>query len=218
MIPREQLKPQDRVKAYLREVRAELRGPQLFLTRTAPEFLIELFKLEVPEVGQGLPDQLGGTGHRAERVAFGRVDVQDQMGRPVLVADQGQTRVVLDGPLVGKPQQRPPVVDQRVGDGPLRRVRPHPHCPDPLRGVPGKVLLHERVLPGPDPDHRQRAVAQHREDTVPHRIQVVHQVAFGGPGFAEERLVQVGQLYAVAFAVLAHRFSFAPIRSRGQGP
>jgi len=37
MIPREQLKPQDRVKAYLREVRAELRGPQLFLTRTAPE-------------------------------------------------------------------------------------------------------------------------------------------------------------------------------------
>jgi N utilization substance protein A len=54
MIPREQLKPQDRVKAFLREVRAEQRGPQLFLTRTAPEFLMELFKLEVPEVGQGL--------------------------------------------------------------------------------------------------------------------------------------------------------------------
>ncbi|MGA3156674.1 MAG: transcription termination factor NusA [Steroidobacteraceae bacterium] len=59
MIPREQLKPQDRVKAYLREVRAEPRGPQLFLTRTAPEFLIELFKLEVPEVGQGLIQILG---------------------------------------------------------------------------------------------------------------------------------------------------------------
>ena len=54
MIVREQLKPQDRVKAYLKEVRAEPRGPQLFLTRTAPEFLIELFKLEVPEVGQGM--------------------------------------------------------------------------------------------------------------------------------------------------------------------
>src|SRR5580765_4570495 len=54
MIVREQLKPQDRVKAYLREVRAEPRGPQLFLTRTAPEFLVELFKLEVPEVGQGM--------------------------------------------------------------------------------------------------------------------------------------------------------------------
>jgi N utilization substance protein A len=54
MIPREQAKPQDRIKAFLKEVRSEPRGPQLFLTRTAPEFLMELFKLEVPEVGQGL--------------------------------------------------------------------------------------------------------------------------------------------------------------------
>src|SRR6267154_1859843 len=41
MIPREQVKPQDRIKAFLKEVRSEPRGPQLFLTRTAPEFLIE---------------------------------------------------------------------------------------------------------------------------------------------------------------------------------
>ncbi|MFM2290058.1 MAG: transcription elongation factor NusA, partial [Pseudomonadota bacterium] len=59
MIVREQLKPQDRVKAFLKEVRSEPRGPQLFLTRTAPDFLIELFKLEVPEVGQGLINILG---------------------------------------------------------------------------------------------------------------------------------------------------------------
>ena len=59
MIPREQAKPQDRIKAYLKEVRSEPRGPQLFLTRTAPEFLIELFRLEVPEVGQGLIQILG---------------------------------------------------------------------------------------------------------------------------------------------------------------
>src|SRR5215467_4423057 len=59
MIPREQAKPQDRIKAFLKEVRSEPRGPQLFLTRTAPEFLIELFKLEVPEVGQGLIQILG---------------------------------------------------------------------------------------------------------------------------------------------------------------
>jgi len=59
MIPREQVKPQDRIKAYLKEVRSEPRGPQLFLTRTAPEFLMELFKLEVPEVGQGLIQILG---------------------------------------------------------------------------------------------------------------------------------------------------------------
>ena len=54
MIPREPVRSQDRIKAYLKEVRSEPRGPQLFLSRTAPEFLIELFKLEVPEVGQGL--------------------------------------------------------------------------------------------------------------------------------------------------------------------
>src|SRR6186713_1789695 len=59
MIPREQVKPQDRIKAFLKDVRLEQRGPQLFLTRTAPEFLIELFKLEVPEVGQGLIEILG---------------------------------------------------------------------------------------------------------------------------------------------------------------
>jgi N utilization substance protein A len=59
MIPREPIRAQDRVKAFLKEVRSEQRGPQLFLTRTAPEFLIELFKLEVPEVGQGLIQILG---------------------------------------------------------------------------------------------------------------------------------------------------------------
>jgi N utilization substance protein A len=59
MIPREQVKPQDRIKAFLKEVRSEPRGPQLFLSRTAPEFLIELFKLEVPEVGQGHINILG---------------------------------------------------------------------------------------------------------------------------------------------------------------
>ena len=59
MIPREPVRPQDRLKALLGEVRSEQRGPQLFLTRTSPLFLLELFKLEVPEVGQGLIDILG---------------------------------------------------------------------------------------------------------------------------------------------------------------
>jgi N utilization substance protein A len=59
MIPREIVRPQDRLKALLREVRSEVRGPQLFLSRTSPDFLIELFKLEVPEVGQGLINILG---------------------------------------------------------------------------------------------------------------------------------------------------------------
>ena len=59
MIPREPVRPNDRIKALLYDVRSEPRGPQLFLTRTSPEFLIELFKIEVPEVGQGLIEILG---------------------------------------------------------------------------------------------------------------------------------------------------------------
>jgi N utilization substance protein A len=59
MVPREPVRPQDRIKGLLMEVRSEVRGPQLFMTRTSPEFLVELFKIEVPEVGQGLIDILG---------------------------------------------------------------------------------------------------------------------------------------------------------------
>ena len=59
MIAREPFRPNDRVKAVLYEVRSEARGPQLFLSRTSPEFLVELFKIEVPEVGQGLIEILG---------------------------------------------------------------------------------------------------------------------------------------------------------------
>ncbi|MGH8164507.1 MAG: transcription termination factor NusA, partial [Rhodanobacteraceae bacterium] len=53
-IPRESSRVGDRVRGYLFEVRSEPRGPQLFVSRTAPEFMMELFKLEVPEVGQGI--------------------------------------------------------------------------------------------------------------------------------------------------------------------
>ncbi|MBT3548624.1 MAG: transcription termination/antitermination protein NusA [Gammaproteobacteria bacterium] len=59
LIPREAIRPGDRLRGYLRDVQSELRGPQLYITRKAPEFLVELFKLEVPEVGQGLIEILG---------------------------------------------------------------------------------------------------------------------------------------------------------------
>jgi N utilization substance protein A len=59
MIPREPMRPGDRVRGYLYDVRPEQRGPQLFVSRSKPEFLIELFKLEVPEVGQGLIELRG---------------------------------------------------------------------------------------------------------------------------------------------------------------
>ncbi len=54
LIPREAIRAGDRIRGYLYQVTSEVRGPQLFISRTAPEFLIELFKLEVPEVGQEL--------------------------------------------------------------------------------------------------------------------------------------------------------------------
>lgn len=58
MIPRENMRIGDRVRGFLVEVRSEPRGPQLFVSRTVPEMLVELFKLEVPEVGQELIDIL----------------------------------------------------------------------------------------------------------------------------------------------------------------
>ncbi len=61
LIPREALRPGDRVRGFLYEVSSETRGPQLFISRTRPEFLIELFKLEVPEVGQDLINIMGAS-------------------------------------------------------------------------------------------------------------------------------------------------------------
>ena len=49
-IGRESYRPNDRIRCYIKEVRREVRGPQIFLSRTAPEFMAELFKMEVPEI------------------------------------------------------------------------------------------------------------------------------------------------------------------------
>lgn len=59
MIAREPVRTGDRIRGYLKEVRSEQRGPQLFVSRTAPELLVALFKLEVPEVGEGLIEIMG---------------------------------------------------------------------------------------------------------------------------------------------------------------
>jgi len=58
VIQRESVRVGDRLRGYLYDVRAEAKGPQLFLSRTAPQLLIELFKLEVPEVGEGIVEIL----------------------------------------------------------------------------------------------------------------------------------------------------------------
>jgi len=80
VIPRESVRPGDRLRAYLFEVRSESKGPQLFASRTAPELMVELFKLEVPEVGEGLIEILAAArdpGSRAKiavRALDSRID------------------------------------------------------------------------------------------------------------------------------------------------
>ena len=59
VIPRELVRPGDRIRGYLYDVRSEKRGPQLFVSRTSKDLLIELFKLEVPEIGESLIQILG---------------------------------------------------------------------------------------------------------------------------------------------------------------
>ena len=53
-IGRESYRPGDRIRCYIKDVRSETRGPQIFLSRTAPEFMAELFKMEVPEIYDGI--------------------------------------------------------------------------------------------------------------------------------------------------------------------
>ncbi len=53
-IGRESYRPNDRIRAYIKDVRREARGPQVFLSRTDPQFMAELFKMEVPEIYDGI--------------------------------------------------------------------------------------------------------------------------------------------------------------------
>ena len=53
-IGRESYRPGDRIRCYIKDVRSETRGPQIFLSRTASEFMAELFRMEVPEIYDGI--------------------------------------------------------------------------------------------------------------------------------------------------------------------
>jgi len=80
MIPRELFRVNDRVRVYLYEVEEDRRGPQLLVSRTRSEFLIELFKIEVPEIGEEVIDIMGcarDPGSRAKiavKTNDGRID------------------------------------------------------------------------------------------------------------------------------------------------
>jgi N utilization substance protein A len=79
-IPRETFRVGDRLRALLKEIRPEARGPQLALSRISPVMLIELFKIEVPEIADGVIEILGAArdaGSRAKiavKTNDGRID------------------------------------------------------------------------------------------------------------------------------------------------
>lgn len=80
MLPHEMFRPGDRIRAYLYEVTAQARGPQLFVSRSRKEMLVELFRIEVPEVGEGVIEVKAASrdpGHRAKiavKTNDGRID------------------------------------------------------------------------------------------------------------------------------------------------
>lgn len=82
-IPGENPRMHDRIRGYLYEVRPDQRGPQLFVSRTENEFLIQLFQLEVPEIGQNLIEIKGAArdpGRRAKIAVHALDDRTDPIG------------------------------------------------------------------------------------------------------------------------------------------
>lgn len=76
MIPREHMRNGDRIRAYIADVRRELRGPQIFLSRAHPDFMAKLFNQEVPEIYDGIIEIMGvarDPGSRA-KIAVNSVD------------------------------------------------------------------------------------------------------------------------------------------------
>ena len=102
IIPREAVRPGDRLRGYLKDVRAEMRGPQLFISRTVPELLIELFKLEVPEVGEGLIEIHGAA--------------RDPGSRAKIAVKSNDTRIDPVGACVGMRGSRVRAVSNELGD------------------------------------------------------------------------------------------------------
>ncbi|MFJ1268408.1 transcription termination factor NusA [Legionella lytica] len=80
MLPHEMFRPNDRVRAYLYEISPQARGPQLYVSRTRNEMLIELFRIEVPEIGENVIEvkaaarDVGNRAKIAVKTNDGRID------------------------------------------------------------------------------------------------------------------------------------------------
>jgi len=71
IIPRESIRLGDRLRGLLHQVSTEIKGPQLLVSRAAPELLIKLFSLEVPEIGEGLIEIMGAARDPGSRAKIG---------------------------------------------------------------------------------------------------------------------------------------------------
>jgi N utilization substance protein A len=102
MIPRENFRVGDRIRALLLDVRSEPRGPQLFLSRTDPGMLIELFKIEVPEI--------------AEEVIEIKAAARDPGSRAKIVVRTNDGRIDPVGACVGMRGSRVQVVSNELAN------------------------------------------------------------------------------------------------------
>lgn len=203
MLPRENFRPGDRVRGVLYSVRPEARGAQLFVTRSKPEMLIELFRIEVPEIGEEVIEIKAAArdpGSRAkiavktneERplVGFGlpghggHFRGRDTSGRGIHAAQEA----------VGVGEHQYPVVmhvvtHEPIGDGGLRGNGLHGgmaakaahHGVEPRIGTPGES--HPAVVVRDVPDQPvDRVVAVGR---------LVGLTAAGGPDMLEVALAHI---------------------------
>ncbi len=102
MIPRETFRMSDRIRALLIDVRPEQRGPQLFLSRTSPDMLIELFKIEVPEIN--------------EQIITIRAAARDPGSRAKIVVSTNDGRIDPVGACVGMRGSRVQVVSGELSN------------------------------------------------------------------------------------------------------
>jgi N utilization substance protein A len=99
MIPRENVRLGDRVRAYIYDVRREQRGPQIFLSRTRPEFMAKLFAMEVPEIYDGIVRIMAvarDPGSRAKIAVISRDKSIDPVGACVGMRGQRVQAVVAE--------------------------------------------------------------------------------------------------------------------------
>ena len=137
MIPKENLRPGDRVRAYLWKVDRASRGPQIILSRITPEFLVKLFELEVPELEDGLLEI--------------KAAARDPGSRAKIAVKSNDPRVDPIGTCVGMRGSRVQAVTSELGG---ERI-------DIILWSADRTVRDQCAGAGSEQDHRRRRKAQH---------------------------------------------------------